>query len=109
MAILKRAGKNRLEKQKPDIITGDFELHYEDVVSRNRYSLVALLTSGLILLAAFIPNLVHHSAATTEVISIEAESGTIINGDFISSIKNDITASNGSYLEFNISSPSESQ
>lgn len=102
MAILKRANKNRLEKQKPDVITGDFELHYEDIVSRNRYSLVALMTTGLILLAAFIPNIVHRSTAKIDYVSIEAESGVIANPEFVKSVKDDFSASSGSYIEFTL-------
>jgi len=100
MPSLRRGNKIRREKHKPEVVTGSFELHYEDVVSRNRFALVILFGTGLLVLAAFIPSAVYRSVAGSDRASIEAESGIIINADFVKQIDNDVTASGDSYIEF---------
>lgn len=102
MAILKRGSKSRREKQKPEVVTGDFELHYEDVINRNRYALVALFASGLVLLAVFIPSAMYHSVADTERVPIEAEQGLIINPEYVTKVDGDVTASGSGYIEFRV-------
>ena len=103
MAILKRSRKVRHDKHKPEVVTGDFELHYEDVISRNRYALVALLASGLVLLAVFVPTAVYHSVADTDSISLEAEQGMVINPEYVTKVEGDVTASDNTYIEFRVS------
>lgn len=99
---MKRSGKARREKHKPEVVTGDFELHYEDVINRNRYALVALFASGLVLLAVFIPSAMYHSVADTERIPMEAEQGMIINPTYVTEVDGDPTASGNSYIEFHL-------
>jgi hypothetical protein len=102
MAILKRGRKIRHHKHKPEVVTGDFELHYEDVVNRNRYAMVALLASGLVLLAVFVPSVVYRSVADTDNISVEAEQGRVINPELVTKVEGDVTASDNSYIEFRL-------
>lgn len=102
MAILKRGTKIRREKRRPEAVTGNFELHYEDVVNRNRFTLVALFASGLVLLAVVVPSAVYQSVADTGRVSVEAESGVLINSDLVTKVENDVTASGNSYLEFQL-------
>lgn len=101
MAILKRNTKRpKQDKHKPEVVTGDFELHYEDVISRNRYLLVAVLSGGLVMLAAFVPSVVYRSAADTDRVSVEAEQGIVINPEFVTKVEGDVSASGNSYIEF---------
>lgn len=102
MAILNRSGKSRRGKHKPEIVTGEFELHYEDVINKNRYALVALFASGLILLAAFVPSVVYESMADTDRVSIEAEAGIVANPELVNRVEGDATASDGSFIEFRL-------
>lgn len=100
MALLKRNQKRSKEKQRPEIVTGDFELHFEDVINRNRYALVAALSFGFILLAVFVPTAVYYSTAGSERVSVEAESGLIINQDLVNILGDDMSASGNGYIEF---------
>ncbi len=100
MPTLRRGYKRRSDKHKAEIVTGDFELHYEDIVNRNRIALVALFSSALILLAAFIPSAINQSVADTDQISVEAEVGKVINPELVKFIDGDITASEDGYIEF---------
>lgn len=102
MAILRRGNKNRRDKTKPEVITGDFELHYEDVINRNRYALVAVFASGLVLLAVFVPSAVYYSTADTDRVSVEAESGLITNPQLVTKAGGDATASEGGFIEFKL-------
>lgn len=102
MPILKRSRKVKHDKRRPRAVTGDFELHYEDVITRNRYALVALFASGLVLLAVFIPSAVYHSVADTKNTSVEAENGLIVNPEFVTKVEGDVTASENSYIEFRV-------
>lgn len=102
MPTLKRGYKRRADKHKPEVVTGSFELHYEDVVNRNRFALIALFASGLVLVAAFIPNIVDRSIAEHENVSVEAEHGTVVNPSFVQMVDGDATASEDSYIEFRL-------
>ncbi len=102
MAILNRGNKTRRDKHKPAVITGEFELHYEDVINKNRYTLVALFASGLVLLAVFVPSAVYESMAGSERVSIEAESGLIVNPELVTKVQGDASASEGSFIEFSL-------
>ena len=95
-------GRLSRKKQHPEVVTGDFELHFEEVVNRNRYTLVALLTSGILIMALVVPGAVYYSTADTNIISIEAEKGIIINKDNVLQSSDDNTASDNSYIEFKI-------
>ena len=88
------------KKHNPEVVTGDFELHFEEVVNRNRYTLVALFTSGLLLLALLVPGAVYYSTADTNIISIEAENGYISAQENIIESSDDMTASDNTYIEF---------
>lgn len=101
MAILKRSAKTR-EKRKPQVVTGDFELHYEEVISRNRYALVAVFAAGLVLIAAFVPGAVYQSVAENDRVSIEAERGKVVNPEFVEIVEGDVSASDNSYIEFKL-------
>ncbi len=100
MPTLRRGYKRRVEKHKQEVVTGAFELHYEDVVNRNRFALIALFASALILVAAFIPRVIDTSIADTDQISVEAEGGTIINPHLVELVSGDMTASEDGYIEF---------
>lgn len=102
MAILRRSRKIKHAKRRPQAVTGDFELHYEDVINRNRYALVAVFATGLVLLAVFVPSAVYESMADPDQISVEAENGLIINAQHVEKIKDDITASGNSFVEFKV-------
>ncbi len=98
-----RRSKSRPQKHKPEVVTGGFELHYEDVVQRNRYIVIGLFASGLILLAAFIPSAVYQSVAEQDIVSVEAEQGLIINPDYVRLVEGDMNASDDGYIEFRLS------
>lgn len=97
-----RRSKSRPQKHKPEVVTGGFELHYEDVVHRNRFVLITLFASGLILLAAFIPSAVYQSVAEQDIVSIEAENGLIINPEYVRLVEGDMNASDDGYIEFSL-------
>lgn len=100
MVKLRRTAKERREKHRAEVVTGDFELHYEDVVHRNRFALVAIFAAALVLLAAFIPAAVYQSIARPNQVTVEVEQGTITNPELVELVKGDITASDNSYIEF---------
>jgi hypothetical protein len=84
----------------PEVVTGNFELHYEDVIHRHSKLIIALFAVGLITLAVFIPRIADRSVAGSERVMIEVESGKVTNPAFVSHIKGDISAGNNSYIEF---------
>lgn len=86
------------KKHQAEIVTGDFELHFEDVVNRNRYSVIAFITGGLLLLTLVVPGAVYYSRADTNNSLIEAENGKIINQESVNTITPE-GASEG-YVEF---------
>ncbi len=102
MPSFRRNRRVRADKDKPEVVTGSFELHYEEVVHRHRVVLIALFTTGLVLVATFIPSAVYHSIADTDKVSIEVEKGLFINSDRIQKIEGDITASDNAYIEFKV-------
>lgn len=105
MPTIRRRNKYiRRDKTKPEVITGNFELHYEDVVGRNRFAVALLFATGLVLIAVFVPNVVDRSLARPDHVTVEAESGDVINPDQVKFKSDDIGASNGSYIEFNLKS-----
>ncbi|MBA2279456.1 hypothetical protein H0V99_03405 [Candidatus Saccharibacteria bacterium] len=102
MVSLRRGRRVRTEKHKPEIVTGNFELHYEDVIQRNRFVLIALFASGLVLLTAFIPSAVYRSIADTDQVSIEVEKGVIVHPELVNTVSDDVSASGNSYIEFHV-------
>src|SRR6185369_3617551 len=53
-------------KKRPEIVTGNFGLHYEDIVQRNRYVAIALIGFVIVAVSAFIPVAVYRSLAAVE-------------------------------------------
>jgi hypothetical protein len=54
-------------RKHPEIVTGNFNLEYEDVIKRNRMMVIALLGFGIIGAAALLPIAVYRSVAETPV------------------------------------------
>lgn len=103
MPSLRRLERKRREKTiKPEIVTGNFELHYEEIVSRNRIALVAVFATGLVLLAAFVPSAVYQSVADTDQVSVEVESGVVTRPELVTKVEGDMTASGNGYIEFRL-------
>jgi hypothetical protein len=100
MQLLKRKQKLSEHVDKPAIVTGNFELHYEEVVKRNRYAIIALIAGGLLALGAFIPSAVYHSVANEERVIVEVESGKINNPALITEVHGDVSAGESGYIEF---------
>jgi hypothetical protein len=108
MPRLRRTRRARVEKHKPEVVTGNFELHYEDIVKRNRFAVITIFATGLVLLAIFIPGAVYRSTANTDQVSVEVESGQFINPDLVQKVEGDVTASEDGYKEF-LLPPSQEQ
>jgi hypothetical protein len=102
MPSLRRSAKARREKHKPETVTGNFELHYEDVVKENRFAVIALFATGLVLLAVFVPKAVYHSVAGSDQVSVEAENGQVVNPELVIQVSGDISASEEGYIEFRL-------
>jgi hypothetical protein len=100
MPSLRRSVRRRTPKNQPEIVTGNFELHYEDVIHRHSKMVVALFATGLIALAVFIPKAVDQSSAGVERVTVEIESGQVSNPTFVSRVGGDISAGNDTYIEF---------
>jgi len=84
-------------KKRPEVVTGNFSLHYEDLVKKNRYFVVGIVGIGLIAAAVVIPVAIYRSIAATGATSFEAEGGT----SSISVTKgSDAQASGGSFIQF---------
>jgi hypothetical protein len=105
MPSLRRNRRVRALKHKPEVVTGNFELHYEDIVKDNRFAIITIFATGLVLLAVFIPGAVYQSTARPDQISVEAEAGLLVNPEFVNIVDNDITASDDSYIEFRVLPP----
>lgn len=97
---IRREAKHQAHVDRPTIITGNFEMHYEEVVQRNRFVIVAFVLTGLLAVAAFIPTAVYQSTADSKRIIVDVESGKITNPYQITIIKNDTAAGNNGYIEF---------
>jgi hypothetical protein len=97
---IKRGTKHQDRVDRPDVITGNFELHYEEVVHRNRFVIVAFIATGLLAVAAFIPSAVYESTADSQRVSVEVESGKITNPTQVTIIKGDSAAGGDGYIEF---------
>jgi hypothetical protein len=96
----KRNAKHQAHVDRPIVVTGKFDLHYEDVVRRNRFAVIAFILTGLLALAAFVPAAVYRSVADSQRIIIEAENGKFTNPSGIIVIKGDNAAGGNSYIQF---------
>jgi uncharacterized protein YbcV (DUF1398 family) len=99
---LRRRNKHQAHVDRPDAITGNFELHYEDVIHRNRAFIITFIATGLLAIAAFVPAAVYKSTADSQRVIIEVESGKITNPTQITIIKGDPEAGGGGYIEFGL-------
>jgi hypothetical protein len=102
MPSIRRNRRARVDKHKPEVVTGKFELHYEDIVKENRFAVVSIFATGLVLLAIFIPGAVYQSTARPDQVSVEVESGLIVNPELVTKVENDVSASDNSYIEFRL-------
>jgi hypothetical protein len=95
--LLKRRKKKIIPSDRPSAVTGNFELHYEEVVRNNRFAIIAFAVTGLLAITAFIPSAVYQSVAGTNTVTIEAEDTMLEGGVQISS---DTEASDGLFIIF---------
>ena len=100
MPKIKRNNKHQARVDRPVVITGNFELHYEDVLRRNRLAIVAFMVTGMLAVAAFIPAAVYQSTADNERVTIDVETGKITNPTQVTIIKGDEQAGGNGYIEF---------
>ena len=87
--------KAQQKKSKLEVVTGDFELHFEEVVNRNRFIVLILVTGSLILLAMLVPGFAYYSQAGVDNTLLEAEGGKVINSE-------NIILSNPEVVEFKV-------
>jgi len=87
--------KAQQKKSKLEVVTGDFELHFEEVVNRNRFIVLILVTGSLILLAMLVPGFAYYSQAGVDNTLLEAEGGKVINSE-------NIILSNPEAIEFRV-------
>ncbi len=100
LSRFKRRSKHQAHVDRPNIITGNFELHYEEVVHRNRFVIIAFALTGLLAVAAFIPSAVYQSTADSQRVTVEVENGKITNPAQVTIIRGDSAAGGDSYIEF---------
>ena len=96
-SLTKRRNRRQTHVDRPATVTGDFELHYEEIVRRNRFALIAILATGLIAVAAFIPTAVYHSVAGTKTVIVEPEEADLSGSAKVGS---DSMASGGKFIIF---------
>jgi len=97
---LKRRDKHQAHVDRPVVITGNFDLHYEDVLRHNRFVVIAFIVSGLLAVAAFMPAAVYRSTADSQRIIIQAEDGKVTNPSQVTIVKGDASSGDGGYIEF---------
>ncbi len=95
-----RNKKFQAHVDRPAVITGNFELLYEDVVHRNRFVIVGFVLTGLLAVAAFIPTAVYQSTADSQRTIVEVENGVITNPAHVTVVKGDSAAGSDGYIEF---------
>jgi hypothetical protein len=98
--LRKRSDKYQAHVDRPNVITGNFEMHYEEVVHQNRFVIIAFVLTGLLAVAAFIPSAVYQSTADSQRIVVEVENGKVTNPTQVTIIKNDTAAGGNGYIEF---------
>ncbi len=100
LSRLRQRNKHQRRVDRPNVITGNFDLHYEEVVRRNRFMIVAFLATGLLAVAAFIPVAVYESTADSKRVTVDVENGKISNPSQITVVKGDSETGNDGYIEF---------
>lgn len=95
--LLRRRKKKIPNADRPAAVTGNFELHYEEVVRSNRFVIIAFAATGLLAIAAFIPTAVYQSVAGSSTVSMEAENAQLSDDIQISV---DAQASDGRFILF---------
>lgn len=98
--IKRRHAKHQAHVDRPIVVTGNFELNYEDVLRRNRFVIIALMATSLLAVAAFIPSAVYQSTADSQRITVEVENGKITNPAQLTVVKGDTAAGGDGYIEF---------
>jgi predicted xylose isomerase-like sugar epimerase len=98
--IIRRSNKHQARVDRPGAITGNFELHYEDVIHRNKAFIITFIATGLIAVAAFIPSAVYQSTADSQRVTVEVEAGKITNPAQVTIVKDDGSTGSDSYIEF---------
>jgi hypothetical protein len=96
--ILRRRNRRQEHIDRPTAVTGNFNLH-EEVVKNNRFLVVTLSVVGMLALAVFVPSAVYYSTAKTDPVLVDVEQGQVTTPSQVTII-NDVTAGNGSYVEF---------
>lgn len=96
----KRGVKHQARVDRPNVIMGNFELNYEEVVRRNRFVVISFVLTGILAVAAFIPAAVYQSTADSQRTIVEVEDGKITNPAQIIVVKGDIEAGGAGYIEF---------
>lgn len=97
---LKRGQKHQAHVDRPTVVTGNFALHFEEVIHQNRMVIITFLATGLLAVAAFIPTAVYQSIADSQRVTVEVENGKITNPLLITIVKGDLAAGGESYIEF---------
>ena len=97
---IKRNNKYQAHVDRPIVITGNFNLQYEDVIKHNKYIIIAVFATGLLAVASFIPTAVYQSTADSQRITVEVENGTVSNPAQLTVVKGDSTSGGDSYIEF---------
>jgi hypothetical protein len=92
---------SKTKKHHPEVVTGSFDLHYEELVNRNRHMIIAVFAIGLVILAAVVPFAVFHSLAGGDFFGAEVETGTLSSTTLITKTT-DTTASGNSYITFKL-------
>jgi hypothetical protein len=96
--IKRRDKKHQAHVDRPVVITGKFDLHYEDVVQHNRLVIVAFIATGLLAVAAFMPAAVYRSTADSQRVILQAEDGKVTNPAQVTIVHGDTDS--GGYIEF---------
>jgi hypothetical protein len=96
----KRRNKHQAHVDRPTVITGNFEMHYEEVVHQNRFVIIVFALTGLLAVAAFIPAAVYRSTADSQRVIVEVATGTITNPQKVTVVRGDTTAGGDGYVEF---------
>ena len=103
MAVLsriKRRNKHQNRVDRPVVITGKFDLNYEEVLHRNRLVVVAFISAGLLAVAVLIPTAVYRSTADSKRVIIQAEEGKVSNPQKVTIVKGDTSSGDNGYIEF---------
>lgn len=96
-SLVKRRSRRQGHVDRPTTVTGNFELHYEEVVRNNRFAIIAFLATGLIAVAAFIPTAVYQSVAGSDAATVESEDANLSGN---AKVGTDSEASGGRFIMF---------